>query len=104
MNKKQQIELARHGKPLPRVHSTYSFVLRGSAIVLVLDVLALPYVLAQLGTDSAAGAILIVVEMMSLICLGIAALFRRGEKRSIPKILTDHSTVHWNYKPEEWQR
>jgi hypothetical protein len=105
MNQKQRIAGERHEHPLPRVRSFSGYFMRGAALILVLTVVGLPVNFALGGSsDSAVSALLEAGEMFSLLCLVIAALARRGEKKAIRRILTEKQTVHWTYSPAEWQR
>jgi hypothetical protein len=105
MSQKQKIAGAQHERPLPRVRSFSAYLMRGSALVLVLTAVGLPVNFALGGdSNSTVSALLEVGEIMSLLCLVIAALARRGEKKAIHQILTDRHTVHWTYSPAEWQR
>ena len=103
MSQKQKIAGAQHGRHLPRVHSVSSYLLRGAALILGLSVAGLIVNIALMG-DSTVSALLEAGEIISLLCLGIAALARRGEKKRILGILTDGQTVHWTYTQAEWQR
>lgn len=103
MSRKQKIERARHGHPLPRVRSASTYWMRGTALVLALCVVGLPLNVV-LGDNSAVGAALVVLLIFSLLCVVIAALAQRDAKQAIPRILTDEQTVHWTYTPPEWQR
>lgn len=103
MNQKQKIEVAQHRHSLPRVRSASTYVLRGAALVLALCVGGLPLNVA-LGGESEVSALLVALEIISLLCVVIAALSQREAKQTIPRILTDEQTVHWTYRPAEWQR
>jgi hypothetical protein len=105
MNQKQRSAGERQEHPLPRVRSFYAYFLRGAALVLVLTVVGLPVNFALGGSsDSAVSVLLEVGDVFSILCLVIAALARRGEKKAIRRILTEKRTVHWTYAPAEWQR
>jgi hypothetical protein len=103
MSSKQQSEHTRHGHPLPQVRSAATYFLRGTALVLALSVVGLVVNIA-LGGDSAITSALAAVEIIVLICVIFAAFSQREAKRAIPRILTDHQTIHWTYNPQEWQR
>ena len=105
MNQKQRSVEERHEHQMPRVRSFYAYLLRGAALVLVLSVVGLPVNFALGGSsDSAVSVLLEVGDVFSILCLVIAALARRGEKKAIRRILTEKQTVHWTYSPAEWQR
>lgn len=103
MSQKRKIEAARHGHPLPRVRSGSTYVMLGAALVAVLSVIGLSINVA-LAENSTVTALLITVEIISLLLLIFAALAHRGAKKAILRILTDGQTVHWTYSPTEWQR
>lgn len=105
MRQKHKSEGTRHEHPLPRVRTSYTYLMRGAALVLALCVIGLPVNFALGGdTDSGVTALLIVGEMISLLFLVIAALFHRAAKKAIPRMLKDPLTVHWSYSPTDWQR
>lgn len=104
-NQKQRTAEEQQGHSLPRVHSITSYMVRGSALVLLLSVVGLPVNFALGGSsDSAVSVLLEVGEIFSLLFLVIAALAHRGEKKTIRRILTERQTIHWTYSPAEWQR
>ncbi|HEY7357888.1 MAG TPA: hypothetical protein VH590_15525, partial [Ktedonobacterales bacterium] len=103
MSQQQKIEHAQHGHPLPRVRSSSTYWMRGTAVVLALCVVGLPLNVA-LGTDSTVNAVLVPLLIISLLCVVIAGAAHRAAKQTIPRILTDERTVHWTYTPPEWQR
>ena len=104
-NQKQRAAEEQQGHTLPRVHSITSYMVRGSALVLLLSVVGLPVNFALGGSsDSAVSVLLEVGEIFSLLFLVIAALAHRGEKKAIRRILTERQTIHWTYSPAEWQR
>lgn len=105
MNKKQRTAGAEQGHPLPRVHSITTYLMRGAALVLVLSVVGLPVNFALGGDSNGTVSVLCEVgDIFSLLCLVIAALAHRGEKKAIRRILTERRTFHWTYSPAEWQR
>jgi lysylphosphatidylglycerol synthetase-like protein (DUF2156 family) len=103
MPQQQKTTAKRHGQPLPRVRTASAYWLSGSALVLALSIAGLPLALA-LDTTSGVSALLIVLEIVSLLCLIVAALAQRKAKQAIPRMLADARTVHWRYTPAEWQR
>lgn len=105
MSQQHRSEGTGHERPLPRVRTSYTYLMRGAALVLALSVIGLP-VYFSLGGDSESGvaALLIVGEMLSLVVLVIAALFHRAAKKAIPRMLKDPQTMHWTYSPTDWQR
>ena len=105
MSQKHGKEGTGHERHLPRVRTSYSYIMRGAALVLALCVIGLPVYFASGGeSDSGVAALLIVGEMFSLVFLVVAALFARTTKKAIPRILKDPLTVHWTYSPTDWQR
>lgn len=105
MSQKHRSEGTGHERPLPRVRTSYTYMMRGAALVLALSVIGLPVNFALGGeSDSGVTTLLIVGEMFSLLFLVIAALFHRAAKKAIPRMLMDPLTVHWTYSPTDWQR
>lgn len=105
MSQKHRTEGTGHERRLPRVRTSYTYVMRGAALVLALCVIGLPVNFALGGeSDSGVTALLIVGEMISLLFLVIAALFQRATKKAIPRMLKDPLTMHWTYSPTDWQR
>lgn len=105
MSQKHRSEGTGHERPLPRVRTSYTYMMRGAALVLALSVIGLPVNFALGGeSDSGVTTLLIVGEMFSLLFLVIAALFHRAAKKAIPRMLRDPLTVHWTYSPTDWQR
>lgn len=103
-NQKQRTAEEQQGHSLPRVHSMASYMVRGSALVLLLSVVGLPVNFALGGSsDSAVSVLCEVGEIFSLLFLVIAALAHRGEKKAIRRMLTERQTIHWTYSPAEWQ-
>ena len=105
MLQKHRSEGTGHERPLPRVRTSYTYMMRGAALVLALCVIGLPVNFALGGaSDSGVTTLLIVGEMISLLFLVIAALFHRSAKKAIPRMLKDPLTAHWTYSPTDWQR
>lgn len=105
MSQKHRTEGTGHERRLPRVRTSYTYVMRGAALVLALCVIGLPVNFALGGeSDSGVTTLLIVGEMISLLFLVIAALFQRATKKAIPRMLKDPLTMHWTYSPTDWQR
>ncbi len=104
MNLKQRIAGARHEHQLPRVGSFSTYLMRGAALVLLLSVVGLPVNFALGGNSTSAVSVFLEAgDISSLLCLGVAALAHRGEKKAIRQILTEKQTIHWTYSPAEWQ-
>lgn len=105
MSQKHRSAGTGHERHLPRVRTSYTYVMRGAALVLALCVIGLPVNFALGGeSDSGVTTLLIVGEMISLLFLVIAALFQRATKKAIPRMLKDPLTMHWTYSPTDWQR
>jgi hypothetical protein len=43
------------------------------------------------------------LEITALLYVMFVVLLERGAKQSISRILLDEQTVHWAYRPKEWQ-
>jgi hypothetical protein len=105
MNKTRRIAETEQEHPLPRVRSFTSYLMRGAALVLLLSVVGLPVNFALGGDSNGTVSVLCEVgDIFSLLVLVIAALAHLGEKKAIRRILTERQTIHWTYKPAEWQR